>query len=158
AGGRPVVHDLFHDTTRVVGGESLRGTSRLAFAPSGDALAIAATRRLSVLRPGQDAGVLVLAPGSTAGVGWVDGRPAWAPHGARRGIDLYAMRPGGKLVAARSLSVPGRIAALDANDGRLVAATQRTGSRTRVLAAVPDALLPLLELPAGTAVEALAVR
>lgn len=155
AGGRPVVYDFAHDAHHVAGAGAATG---VAFAPRGSALAVATTRGVSLT--GQTTGVVARAAAARFGVAWAGGRLVVASStrtGAGSSLRLFRVTQAGRALPAGRLAVAGRIEALDAHAGEIVAAVARAHSFTRVLASAARQE-QLLELPAGTTVDAVSIR
>jgi hypothetical protein len=111
-GGRAIIYDLGHDKHRVAG--SLSSVTQVAFAPSGDTLAIAT---LSSARVGRK----TVATGDIEALGWrQDGRLEVALEmGLRPALVTTFERSGRPL---RGFRVPGRVVAI--TDGYVVTHTQ----------------------------------
>ena len=127
AGGRPVVYDFARGAHHVVGDQRLAGATRLAFAPRGAALAIAAGAQLWVLGR-QRASVGDLRPASVAGVAWAGTRvgvaldpPATTGFGLSV-VQSFRVAPNGALAREKAVSLRGRITALGAFGTRFVVA------------------------------------
>ncbi len=131
AGGQAAVYDLAHRSHGAA--PALRGVTSLAFAPRGKALAVAAGERVQVGRR------VERQPSAVAALAWVGDRLA------------VGLAGGLVRVAGETLADGGRIEALDAGGGRLVAA-----AAGRVLA-LPGGRI-LLEAPPGAAIRGLGVR
>jgi hypothetical protein len=169
AGGRPVVYDLGHDSRKVVSSLGEDAT-RLAFAPSGAALAVATRHGFLVTGAGDRINGGTFKPSLIGGIGWLDGEIAVAVDPGHPGdqgpfIQLFKLQ-GGEATPLGQLIPPGRVAALDARGGRLAVAVAGS-SDVRVLAASParaakkvrlaDSQL-VLTLPRSSRVSSLALR
>jgi hypothetical protein len=171
AGGRPVIYDLGHRSRRVVGSPAARDATRLAFAPSGAALALATRHGFLVAGAGARPSGAAFAPSLVAGLGWLDGRVAVAIDPAHAGdqgpfVELFRLDRGEAVPAGR-LIPPAAIDALDADGDRLALALV-PGPGARILVAIPAATaatvplgpsqVVLGRLAAGVRVSAVAVR
>lgn len=108
AGGRPIVYDLAHASRRVItvhGGDVIR----LAFAPTGDVLAINTLRRTVLVGKHRR----LLWRDSTRGIGWLNGR---------------------LVIAAKVDGLPRGVLAFRAHDGMLAVAVAGKKETIRVLA------------------------
>jgi len=170
AGGRPVVYDLGHRSRQVISSPSARDATRLAFAPSGRALAVATQHGFLVTGAGARANGGTFGPSLVAGLGWLDGQIALAINPAYAGdqgpfIQLFRLDHG-EATPMGQLIPPAAIKALDAYGGRLtIAVSDRSG--IRVLASSPAATVKKAQLPQSptvlqlapqTRIDSLAVR
>lgn len=104
AGGTPVVYDLSHRSRRVIPAQ--RPATAVAFAPTGDTLAVARAGEVSLVTHATTRSV---AEGSIGAIGWLDGRLAVAVRGPDSSlIRLFA--PGG--ASRGSSSVHGSVLAV----------------------------------------------
>jgi hypothetical protein len=159
AGGRPVVYDLGHRSRRTISSPSARDATRLAFAPSGRALAVATQHGFLVTGAGGRANGGTFAPSLVAGLGWLDGQIALAINPASAGdqgpfIQLFRLDHG-EAIPMGQLIPPAAVKALDASGRRLaIAVSDRSG--IRVLASSPAATVTKAHLPQSPAVLQLA--
>lgn len=152
AGGRPVVYDLGHASRTAV---ATRGATFLAFAPTGERLAVATAHRVVVTALSGAAGTTVFAHEMIAGLGWIGAKVVLAVNAATSSVSVFRISGTGALTRTGRLAVPARIDALDATGGRItIAVAGPTG--LRVLSAA--ASVPLLRLPSGSRIGSLAVR
>ena len=162
AGGRPVVYDFGHDSHRVIGA-STRGASRLAFAPQGSTLAVVSGHVVSLDDQGRTSRVIAVGHGATAEIAWVHGQLVVASSTRTSTgslLRLFRATRAGRVVTIGQLDVAGRVEALDGNANGVMVAVAKPRSATRLLASA--GLLSrqevLLQLPTGTAVDAVAIR
>jgi hypothetical protein len=160
AGGRPVVYDFARGAHHVVGDQRLAGATKLAFAPRGAALAIAAGAHLWVLGR-QRASVGALRPASVAGVAWAGTRvgvaldpPATTGFGLSV-VQSFRVAPNGALARENPVSLRGRITALGAFGTRFVVALR--GERALIATATGSGQV-LLDVGPRSSVGDLAVR
>jgi hypothetical protein len=122
-GGKPIVYDLAHLSRRVIdvhGGD----TVRLAFAPTGDALAVNTLRRTVLVGKHRK----LVWRDSTRGIGWLDGRLTIAaelkdiPHG----VEAFETR--GRTIAVAVVE-NGTIRVLAGPPGHLRVVLQTTAKR-----------------------------
>jgi hypothetical protein len=145
AGGKPIVYDLAHLSRRVIdvhGGHTIR----LAFAPTGDALAVNTLRRTVLIGKHPK----LIWRDSTHGIGWLDGRLTVAaklkdlPHG----IEAFETR--GRTIAVAVVE-KGTIRVLAGSAGHLHVVFQATAKRrcynSRFL--VPICAAPISDLQLG---------
>ena len=164
AGGHPVVYDFARRAHHVVGGVGLGETTRVSFAPHGQALAIGSAGRLWVSGVGRvPARGGDFSPDSIAGLAWTGDEIAVGLNGSskRAAVQLVGLAKNGATVRGKRLDVSGQITALDARGGRVVLALRRHGLPTRLVASTaPDrpARTVLLDVGAGSTVGDLAVR
>lgn len=142
AGGRPVVYDLGHRSRHLVTSAAARNATRLAFAPTGTALALATRHGFLVADGGSRSNGGTFAPSLVAGLGWLDGQVAVAINPAHAGdqgpfVQLFRLDHG-EAVPAGQLIPPAPIDALDAAGDRLtIALIPEPGAR--ILVATPAA-------------------
>ena len=123
AGGKPIVYDLAHLSRRVVdvhGGDAIR----LAFAPTGDALAVNTLRRTVLVGTHRK----LLWRDSTHGIGWLDGRLAIAAtlKDLPRGVEAFETRD---RTIAVAVVEKGTIRVLAGSAGHLHVVFQTTAKR-----------------------------
>jgi hypothetical protein len=119
---RPAVYDLTQAAHRVIRMRRLSGgVARLAFAPTGDLLAINTGRRTILVGRSRK----TVWHGSTEGIGWLDGRLA---------------------IAANVPGLPRHAYAFDTH-GKMLAVVTGGGSTRRVLAGQPGQLRPVFAAP-----------
>lgn len=169
AGGRAVVYDLAHDSHRVSRASS-GGARQVDFAPHGATLAVASAHRVSLDGQGRSSRVVAGGQRATYTIAWVHDRLVVASSTrARTGssLRLFRVTTRGRAVLIGRLDVAGRVDALDGNERGIVVAIVRPRSSTRLLAsatsrAATGELLSrqevLLQLPAGTAIDAVSIR
>jgi len=152
AGGSPVVYDLGHASRTVV---ASRGAAFLAFAPSGDRLAVATSHHVVLTGPNTAPGKTVFAHEAIAGLGWMGGKVVLALNAATPSVSVFRVSRAGALTQTGRLVAPARIEALDASGGRITfAVAGPTG--LRILSS--GSSVPLLTLPSGRRIGSLAVR
>ena len=150
AGGKPVVYDLVHRSSHVISSASARDATRLAFAPSGSALAVSTQHGFLLTGAGARANGGTFAPSLIAGLGWLDGQIALAINPAYPGdqgpfIQLFQLDHG-EAIPMGQLIPPAAIKALDAHGERLtIAVSARSG--VRVLASSPATTVKKAQLP-----------
>jgi hypothetical protein len=123
AGGKPIVYDLAHLSRRVVdvhGGDAIR----LAFAPTGDALAVNTLRRTVVVGKHRK----LLWRDSTHGIGWLGGRLTIAAtlKDLPRGVEAFETRD---RTIAIAVVEKGMIRVLAGSAGHLHVVFQTTAKR-----------------------------
>lgn len=127
AGGRPVVYDFARGAHHLVGDQRVADATKLAFAPRGEELAIAAGAHLWVLGR-QRASVVGLRPASVAGIAWAGNRVGVAlDPSATTGLGLsvvqsFRVAPNGALAREKPVALRGRITALGTFGTRFVVA------------------------------------
>lgn len=152
AGGHAVVFDLGHASRTVV---ASRGATFLAFAPSGDRLAVATDHRLVVTTLNRASKKTVFPHVVIAGLGWMKGKVVLALNSARPSVSVFRISATGVPTRTGGVLAPGRIEALDASGGHITfAVAGPTG--LRVLSTATS--VPLLRLPTGSRIGTLAVR
>jgi hypothetical protein len=152
AGGHTVVYDFVHASRAVV---ASRGATFLAFAPSGDRLAVATDHRLVVTTPSRASEKTVFPHVVIAGLGWLNGEVVLALNSARPSVSVFRISATGVPMRTGGTAAPGRIEALDASGGRITfAVAGPTG--LRVVSTATS--VPLLRLPPGSRIGTLTVR
>jgi hypothetical protein len=170
AGGKPVVYDLGHHSRRLISAAAARDATRLAFAPSGSALAIGTRSGFLLTGAGGRPNGGSFTPSLIGGLGWLNGQIAVAvdpghPAGQAPFVQLFKDARG-EAIPTGQLIPPAPIRALDAHDGQLTIAVAASGS-LRVLSSAPGtpkgkvllARTPaFLTLPRSSRISSLAVR
>lgn len=169
AGGKPVIYDLGHDSRRVVAAPAAQDATRLAFAPTGTALAVGTRDGFLLADAGARANGGSFTPAIVAGLGWLNGELALAVNPARPGdqgpfLQLFEVEHG-EAIPTGQMIPPAWIEALAARGGRLTIAVASSGS-VRVLTSMPGSptatvrlrpTIPLLTLPPRSRVGGLAI-
>jgi hypothetical protein len=153
AGGRAVVYDFAHDAHRLAG---TAPATHIAFAPQGSTLAVATA--YGVFLAGRTPRLVAHDSGAGFDVAWSGGRLVVASRtGSRSSLRLFRLTSEGRTVPAGRLALTGSVGALDGGTGGIVAAVARPRSATRLLAAASLQKV-LLELPAGSTIDAVSIR
>jgi hypothetical protein len=169
-GGKPVIYDLGHHSRRVISAPTGRDATRLAFAPSGSALAIATRNGFLLAGAGGRPNGGSFKPSLIGGIGWLNGQIAVAVNPAYPGdqgpfVQLFTVEHG-EAIPMGQLIPPAPIKALDTENGRLTIAVAASDS-LRVLSSSPGtptrklrlARAPaFLTLPPSSRIGSLAVR
>lgn len=128
---RPTVYDLAQAAHHVIRMRRLfGGVARLAFAPTGDVLAVNTGRRTVLVGKSRK----TVWRGSTDGIGWLDGRLAVAAATPGLPRHIYAF------------STHGKILALVTADGRTARVLAGPAGRLRAVFAVPDEPVTAVEV------------
>jgi hypothetical protein len=170
AGGKPVIYDLGHRSRRLISAPAARDATRLAFAPSGSALAIGTRNGFLLTSAGGRPNGGSFKPSLIGGLGWLNGQIAVAVNPAHPGeqaplVQLFTIGHGEAIPMGQLIS-PAPIKALDTDNGRLTIAVAASSS-LRVLSSYPGtpgrklrlARSPaFLTLPPSSRISSLAVR
>jgi hypothetical protein len=169
-GGKPIIYDLGHRSRRVITSASARDATRLAFSPTGRALAIGTRNGFLLTDAGARSNGGIFQSAVVAGLGWLDGQIAVAVNPTSPGhqgpfVQLFQLDHG-EAIPMGQLIPPAPIKALDTNDRQLTVAVALP-SGVRVLASSPERpikreSLPasqlVLSVPSPSRISALAVR
>jgi hypothetical protein len=170
AGGKPVIYDLGHHSRRLISAPTARDATRLAFAPSGSALAIGTRNGFLLTGAGGRPNGGSFKPSLIGGIGWLNGQIAIAVNPAYPGdqgpfVQLFKVEHG-EAIPMGQLIPPAPIKALDTDNGQLTIAVAASDS-LRVLSSSPGtptrtlrlARSPaFLTLPPSSRIGSLAVR
>jgi hypothetical protein len=170
AGGKAVIYDLGHHSRRVVTSAAARDATRLAFSPSGSALAIGTRYGFLLTGAGGRPNGGSFKPSLIGGLGWLNGQITVAVNPADPGhqgpfIQLFKVEHG-EAIPMGQLIPPAPIKALDTHNGRLTIAVA-VSSSLRVLTSSPGtprrkvrlARSPAsLTLPPSSRISSLALR
>jgi hypothetical protein len=168
AGGKPVVYDLGHHSRRVISAPSARDATRLAFAPSGSALAIGTRNGFLLTGAGARPNGGSFKPSLIAGLDWLNGQIAVAvdPAGDQGPFLQLFKIDHGEAIPIGQLIPPAPVEALDTDNGQLTIAVAASSS-LRVLSSSPGTPTrkirlsrspAILTLPPSSRISSLAVR